>query len=183
MKNIVIFDLETTGLDVNKGAKIVEICAIKLSPELQEIGRIDTLINPEVPIPDFITKINGIDDSMVKDSPTFDKILDEFLLLSEDSVLMAYNAPFDISFVKYFAAQKNKTVTHPVVDLLAISHDHVKYLPNYKLESVRKAIGVPELTMHRAYADVYVCIELWKKWIPNHSMERAFELTRNYKRW
>ena len=71
-KPLVIFDLETTGLDLVKD-RVIQISYIKVYPNgLEERG--DHLVNPEVPIKPEITQLTGISDESVKDKPTFKQL-------------------------------------------------------------------------------------------------------------
>ena len=71
-KPLVVFDLETTGLDLVKD-RIIQLSFIKVMPSGEEVRK-DYLINPECPIPSFITELTGIDDEKVKDKPTFKQL-------------------------------------------------------------------------------------------------------------
>ena len=71
-KPLVIFDLETTGLDLVKD-RIIQISYIKVYPDGRE-ERGNELINPERPIEPVITKLTGISDADVKDKPTFKQL-------------------------------------------------------------------------------------------------------------
>ena len=71
-KPLVVFDLETTGLDLVK-ARIIQISYIKVYHDGKE-ERENKLINPEEPIPPFITQLTGVTDDDVKDQPTFKEI-------------------------------------------------------------------------------------------------------------
>ena len=71
-KPLVIFDLETTGLDLVKD-RIIQISYIKVNPNGSE-ERGNEIVNPEKPIPDFITQLTGISNDDVKDKPTFKQL-------------------------------------------------------------------------------------------------------------
>ena len=71
-KPMVVFDLETTGLDLVKD-RIIQISYIKVYPDGNE-ERGDELINPERPIPQLVTELTGISDDDVKDKPTFKEL-------------------------------------------------------------------------------------------------------------
>ena len=71
-KPLVVFDLETTGLDLVKD-RIIQISYIKVYPNGNE-ERGDELINPERPIPQLVTELTGISDDDVKDKPTFKEL-------------------------------------------------------------------------------------------------------------
>ena len=79
-KPLVIFDLETTGLDLVKD-RIIQISYIKVYPDGKE-ERGNELINPEKHIEPIITQLTGISDEDVKDKPTFkqlaQKLSDQF---------------------------------------------------------------------------------------------------------
>lgn len=71
-KPLIIFDLETTGLDLVKD-RIIQLSYIKVHPDGKE-ERVNELINPEKPIQPVITQLTGISDADVKDKPTFKAI-------------------------------------------------------------------------------------------------------------
>ena len=71
-KPLVIFDLETTGLDLVKD-RIIQISYIKVYPDGRE-ERGNELVNPEKPIEPIITQLTGISNEDVKDKPTFKQL-------------------------------------------------------------------------------------------------------------
>ena len=71
-KPLVVFDLETTGLDIVND-RIIQLSFIKVYPDRKE-ERGDHLINPGRHIPEMITELTGIDDEKVKDAPSFKQI-------------------------------------------------------------------------------------------------------------
>ena len=78
-KPLIVFDLETTGLDIAKD-RIIQVSYIKVYPNGEE-KRVDHFVNPERPIPPVVTELTHITDDMVKDAPTFAKLAEE---LSDD---------------------------------------------------------------------------------------------------
>ena len=72
IKPLVIFDLETTGLDLVKD-RIIQISYIKVYPDGRE-ERGNELVNPEKPIEPIITQLTGISNEDVKDKPTFKQL-------------------------------------------------------------------------------------------------------------
>ena len=71
-KPLVIFDLETTGLDLVKD-RIIQLSYIKVFPDGRE-ERVNKMVNPEKPIPVEVQALTGINDDMVKDQPTFKQL-------------------------------------------------------------------------------------------------------------
>ena len=103
MDSYVVFDIETTGFHPSKN-KIIEIGAVKVvNGEITD--RFSEFINPRVPIPFTIERLTGINDAMVCDAPGVEEILPKFLSFCEGCVLVAHNASFDTSFIRYNAEQ------------------------------------------------------------------------------
>lgn len=95
--DFVVFDIETTGFSpVNN--RIIEIGAVKVQNG-NVTDRFSSFINPHVPIPFEIEKLTGIRDDMVKDAPSVEEVLPQFLEFASGCVLVAHNAGFDMSFI------------------------------------------------------------------------------------
>ena len=89
-KPLVIFDLETTGLDIVK-ARIIQLSYIKVHPDGRE-ERGDMLLNPEMPIPQFVTELTGISNEDVKDKPTFKQVAAQLANLFGGSDFGGFNS-------------------------------------------------------------------------------------------
>ena len=98
-----VFDIETTGFKPEH-EKITEIACCKVSNG-KIIDEFSTFVNPEKPIPKAVAELTHITDDMVKDAPKIDEVLPKFLEFIKDSILVAHNAKFDVSFIKYNAKQ------------------------------------------------------------------------------
>lgn len=106
--DIIIFDTETTGLSkpiptkIEKQPFMTEIYALKLSPDMKMIGEIDQLVKPPIPISKEITDITGIDDNLVKNSPSFFQIYDELYDFFDGCrYVVGQNVEFDINILFY----------------------------------------------------------------------------------
>ncbi|MFM7874658.1 MAG: DEDD exonuclease domain-containing protein [Actinomycetota bacterium] len=160
----VVLDLETTGGSPRDSA-ITEIGAVKVRGG-EVIGEFQTLINPGGPIPPFITVLTGITDAMVMSAPPIGEALFslfEFLGSSEETVLVAHNAPFDIGFLKS-AAEKLQTPwpRYQVIDTARITRyvvtrDEVR---DFKLSTLASFFGANTNPEHRALADARATVDV-----------------------
>jgi DNA polymerase-3 subunit epsilon len=97
----IVFDLETTGLDAEKGDEIVEFGAVPIiEGRLRPDCAFQALVDPDRPIPAEAAAIHGISDDMVKGRPRLDVVLPEFLRYVGGHALVAQNASFDLGFLR-----------------------------------------------------------------------------------
>ena len=94
-KPLVIFDLETTGLDMVKD-RVIQLSYIKVFPDGKEV-RGNELINPEKPIPDEVVALTGISNDDVKGKPTFKQLAAKFCEVFTGSDIAGFNSNhFDV---------------------------------------------------------------------------------------
>ena len=156
----VVVDVETTGLYPDRGDRVCELAAIKFDFD-GERGRLQTLINPEKPIPPFSTGIHGISDAMVAGAPRFADVADAFQRLIGGTVLLAQNASFDLGFLKSEFTRANRMLqVDRVLDTIGLAKAD-KGLPNYKLATLAKAYGIPVKEAHRSEADCDVTMQIF----------------------
>ncbi len=148
---LVVFDIETTGLSpIND--RITEIGAVKIKNG-QLIDRFSELVNPEIHIPENITKLTGISDSMVKDKETIKDVLPRFLDFAGDAPLIAHNASFDCGFIRAKAGELGLNVGNVVIDTLQLSRILLPELKRHKLNIVCDHLGISLENHHRAEDD------------------------------
>ncbi|MEO8555760.1 MAG: DEDD exonuclease domain-containing protein [Actinomycetota bacterium] len=157
----VVVDLETTGGSPS-GAHITEVGAVKVRGG-EVLGEFQTLVNPAEPIPAFISVLTGITNQMVASSPRIDSVFPAFLEFARDSVLVAHNAPFDISFLK--AAADHTGHTWPgfrVVDTVHLARQLVSKdeVPNRKLGTLARLFGAATTPDHRALHDARATVDV-----------------------
>ena len=94
-KPLVIFDLETTGLDLVKD-RVIQLSYIKVYPDGHE-ERGDEIINPEKPIPDEVVQLTGISNDDVKGKPTFKQLATNLSQVFTGSDIAGFNSNhFDV---------------------------------------------------------------------------------------
>ena len=162
----VVLDLETTGGAPHLGAGITEIGAVKVRGG-EVLAEFKTFIDPQHPVPAYITDLTGITDDMVFQSPTIAQIfpsLLEFLGSDLETVLVAQNAPFDLSFLTFSArAHGFNWPKFPVLDTAIIarkvlSRDEV---PNCKLGTLAEFFGTSTTPNHRALDDARATVDVF----------------------
>ena len=158
----VVFDIETTGLnkDVNN---IIEIGAVKVKNH-EIIDRFSALINPEILLPDKIISLTGITDELLKDKPTIDEVLGDFLDFIEGTVLVAHNAAFDVGFISVWAKRLyERSVDNTVLDTVELARTMYPDLNNHKLNTVAAHLEVSLENHHRAVDDAAATAEIMLK--------------------
>ena len=130
-----VFDIETTGFKPEY-EKITEIACCKVS-DGKIIDEFSTFVNPEKPIPKAVSELTHITDDMVKNAPKIEEVLPKFLEFIEGSILVAHNAKFDISFIKYNAKHLElEDKFNPVVmDTLMMAKELYNCFENNKLRN------------------------------------------------
>ena len=154
--NYVIFDLETTGLDTDKGA-IIEISALKVK-DGEIVGEYSTLVNPEMHIPDVASCVNGITDDMVKDAPKIEGALKGFIAFIGNDVLAGHNIKrFDLKFIQRDSVRFfGKPVANDYVDTLFLAKRYLPEFCSHSLESLANYYGISYEGAHRALADCHI---------------------------
>jgi DNA polymerase III epsilon subunit family exonuclease len=153
---IAVFDLETTGLDPQKD-EIIEV-AIVYFKNNYILETYSSLVKPTNPIPSHITGITGITnfDVMRNGRRWTDVAVEVKSKLEDCDVWCAYNAKFDIGFVRSSLGRLGMSVDErPVVDPLKLAQRFIPstILPKKNLSKVASHFGVPLDNAHRAVDD------------------------------
>ncbi|MEK4789462.1 3'-5' exonuclease [Bacillus sp. FSL K6-2971] len=167
----VVLDLETTGLD-HKKDQIIEIGAIKIRlggrvREFEEVSRFHTMVALEEgrDLPEFITNLTGITEEDLEDAPEEWDALDDLKNFIGDAVVVAQNAPFDLSFIsrgdiepeRFYCTRAMARFVEPELSA--------------SLKDVTKRNGISLDGHHRALNDVEATIEVFRRYLPQVSGE------------
>ena len=99
----IILDTETTGLNPDKGDRIVEIGAIELVNHIPTGNTFHCYLNPllegEMPIESF--KVHGLSVDFLSDKPLFSEMIENLIMFVNNSKLIIHNAKFDIGFINH----------------------------------------------------------------------------------
>lgn len=157
----VALDTETTGLSPIYN-ELIEISAIKYKGK-EKVGTFSTLIKPKAKIPYAITRITGITNEMVANSPNIERVMPNLIKFIGETTIIAHNANFDLRFLQENSNgsfSKNK-----VIDTVKLSRQMHPFLPNHKLATVAKYIGITEEGFHRAEFDCECCAKIYMKYL------------------
>ncbi|MCP3682481.1 MAG: hypothetical protein GY861_07290 [bacterium] len=148
-----VIDIETTGLSKHYH-KITEIAAAKLNNG-KIVKSYQTLVNPEVRIPSFITRLTGIDNEMVKDAPLIRDALPSFKKFLGDSVFVAHNATFDFGFLSRNLQTYHKhELSNTRLCTRKLANRIFPELPRKRLGDLCDFLSVNNTQAHRAMGDV-----------------------------
>ena len=98
MERLIALDVETTGLRISEGHRIIEVGAVEILD--REITNIEfqKYVQPNRKVGESV-KIHGITDQFLINKPQFDKISDDLLSFIKGATLVIHNAPFDLGFL------------------------------------------------------------------------------------
>lgn len=177
----IILDLETTGLSPQRH-KITEIAAVKV--ENNEItDEFQQLINPEVPIPRFITKLTGISNSMVANKPIIEETLDELKKFIGTNTIVGHNISFDYRFLQEnFWRHKNFLLTNDTLCTMKLARRMHSDLPSKKLGKLCEHYGLVNEQAHRAMSDVKATHQVLNEMLIslNQKQIKTFEEVKNF---
>lgn len=161
MEPMFTFDSETTGLE--RGSRAVEIAGVMFD-DTGVLDRFECLINPGMPIPPDVTKINGITDAMVKDAPgTHEALCMFFAWIGECRSGAAHYALYDTGIISWDAARVGLAIPPhlKVIDTCELAKD-LGVTKNNKLDTLVAHYGITRTgAAHRAMSDADACYQVF----------------------
>lgn len=167
MKRKVVLDTETTGLEVERGHRVIEIGCVELVDRRPSGREYHRYLNPGRAIDAGALAVHGITDEFLRDKPAFGEIADEFLAFIEGAELLIHNAAFDVGFLdselKLAGRSDQRVADHAeIVDTYALAR--MKY-PGQKnsLDALCKRLDVDssQRTVHGALLDAHLLADVW----------------------
>jgi DNA polymerase-3 subunit epsilon len=148
-----VVDLETTGSRYYSGDRITEVAAV-----IVRYGKIDqvfeSLVNPERPIPPFVSRLTNITWKMVKNAPRFHEIEPELLNVISGHVFAAHNSNFDWRFLSAEVRRASgRELIGRRVCTVRLARKLLPQLPRRSLDYVAAYYGVEIVGRHRAGGD------------------------------
>ena len=182
MANIIVYDLETTGLSKNKD-KIIEAYFYNLKNETC----LHLLINPECQIDPNTIAIHGLTNFDLKDKPIFKKCYEEIIeFVGEECYLISHNninfdKPFLLSEIK--RAGFKKPSKWKFIDTLHLARILYPDLENHKQDTLRQLNNLRTDGSHRAKKYVKDLAIIYKNMIKKlnlNNIKDIYKLSKNY---
>lgn len=147
-----VVDIETTGLDATVD-NIIELSAVKVK-DGKVTDTFSTLVNPQWPIDWWITELTGITDDMVKDAPTIDETLSDFITFLGDDVVVGHNVNFDINFIyDNYKRITEGDFSSDFIDTLRLARFLLKDLSHHRLGDLVEYLEIGTEVKHRGLDD------------------------------
>ena len=147
-----VVDIETTGLS-KEYHRITEIAAAKMRNGTI-VEQYETLVNPQVLIPSFITRLTGINNNMVRNAPTLSKVLPSFVDFLGSDVFVAHNATFDYGFLHHHLKHHGKELRNERLCTRKLANRLFPELAHKRLSDLCAHLNVRNVQAHRALGDV-----------------------------
>ena len=160
--NIVVFDVETTGLNPEVD-QIIELGAVKIERG-NIVEKFSTFVKPTIEIPYEVTELTHITNEMVDDAPDIEDVIRQFYDFSKDCVLCGHNViNFDIKFIRRFGSYINLEFNNDLIDTMNEARVSRLKISRFNLGTVAKALGIELKGAHRAWNDAFATAQVLLK--------------------
>jgi len=162
----VVLDTETTGLEVQRGHRLIEIGCIELSERRPTGNRFHVYLNPDRAIDEGARAVTGISDEFLLDKKRFAEVAREFLDFIRGAEIIAHNAEFDVGFIDAELAGAGglgKLADHAIVlDSLALAREKFPGQRN-SLDALCRRLGIDNShrELHGALLDAQLLAEVY----------------------
>ena len=163
----VVLDTETTGLEPERGHRVLEIGAVEVIDRRPTGEHFHRYIHPQRDIDDAAVEVHGLTLEYLGDKPKFEEVAREFLDFVRDAEVIIHNAPFDVSFIDYELsllpdAPKQITDICKVTDSLALArHKHPGQRNNLDALCRRYEVDNSQRELHGALLDAEILADVY----------------------
>ena len=160
-----VVDVEATGGRATQGDRVIEVAVVVLAGGTVEVA-FEALVNPERPVPRFVSRLTNISDAMLRDQPVFDDIADELASAMAGRVFAAHNAQFDWRLIQAeMRRARGIELDGPQVCTLRLARKVVPHLKSRGLDMLTHYFDIPVRGRHRATGDAVATAHLLAKLI------------------
>ena len=153
-------DVETTG-GMAYSSRILEIGALRVENG-KIVAKMKQVLDPEEPVPGWITRLTGIKQSETVGKPNFAQVLPQLQKLLEDSIFVAHNVNFDYSFFKEEYRKMGHKFRMDRFCTVRLSRALYPEERSHKLDAVIARHGYKVKNRHRAYDDAEVLHKFYR---------------------
>ena len=151
-KTYVVFDMETTGLDI-ASCKVTELGAVKIV-DGRFTETFSSLVNPGEKLDQRIIDKTHITDEMLAGQPSIEEVLPDFNLFCSGAILVGHNSnDFDYRILTRIAGEQKLRFPAEHEDTMVLAKKLLRTVHNYKLSTVAKYFGIVNENAHRALDD------------------------------
>ncbi len=158
---IVVLDTETTGLNV-RADRIVQIGAVRMrGAEVIAADRFETMVKPDIPIPEAARRIHGLSDADVAGAPTVSHALHELAAFIGGAVVAGHSVHFDLAMLRHEAARHGVDWAEPrALDAALLAAALEPGRLDNSIESLALGFGVEITGRHTAAGDALVTAQI-----------------------
>lgn len=161
-RTIVVFDIETTGLDPATD-QIIELGAVKIENG-NIIEKFSTFVKPTKKLSYEVINLTGITDEMLEDAPPIDLVIKDFYEFSKGCVLCGHNIiGFDIKFIRREGENVGLVFDNEIIDTMNEARVSRLKISRFNLGTVVKALGLTLEGAHRAWNDAFATAQVLLK--------------------
>lgn len=161
-KTIVVFDIETTGLDRERD-QIIEIGAVKIENG-NIVERFSSFVKPTTRIPYDVTKLTGITNEMVEDAPPVELVIRDFYEFTRGCTISGHNViEFDMHFIRREGQNLGLNFDNDIIDTLNEARVARLKTSRFNLATVTKLLGISLEGAHRAWNDAFATAQVLLK--------------------
>lgn len=168
-----VIDVETTEGDPMTG-RVMEVAVIAMNGRDERL-RWDSLVFPRQRVPWFTRKLTGIDDDMLRDAPLFHEVIRTIETLTQDRIVVAHNARFDMTALAHEFARGGVPFERATLCTERLGRRLVPGLTHYNLSSLCRHFGIPFPIAHRAMADAEATSCLLSKYLDSFGEEAVIQ--------
>ncbi|CAM1365454.1 DNA polymerase III subunit epsilon [Tenacibaculum litoreum] len=155
-----ILDIETTGGKYNEEG-ITEIAIYKYDGH-QIVDQFISLVNPEREIQEFVVKLTGINNKMLRNAPKFYEVAKRIVEITQDCFIVAHNANFDYRILRTEFDRLGYKYKRNTLCTVTLSKKLIPESPSHSLGKLCKFLGIPMSDRHRATGDALATVQLFK---------------------
>ena len=137
------------------------------------IDQYETLIDPEMQIPEFIVRLTGINDEMVVGAPKFHEVAKKIVEFTEGCVFVAHNVSFDYGVIRHEFRKLGFDYRRAHLCTVIASRKILPGLESYSLGKLTRDLGIELIGRHRAGGDAFATAKLFTILIEKDGEELA----------